>query len=206
MSASTPKLKPADCVLAFGIPTCEDEFWEAREDSERDFVKNQIWEKYNFQFVSHLRKIEPRLVKLGLKVVHKLTLQDFGELLRDSSNKVVILFSHWKEDTVEFFDGMATEDEIINVIPSDFEGIVDLTVCHPQNLAIRIRNHLPPTSLVKYADIKNTPLIWLYFYWAVFTILSDSNNSDPGDAGNSDNSYLEALEKAVEEFKSKGAI
>src|SRR5437764_15417716 len=134
MSASTQKLKPSDCVLAFGIPTCEDEFGEAREDSKRDFVKNQIWEKYDFQFVSHLRKIEPRFVKLGLKIVHKLTLQDFGKLFRDSSNKVVILFSHWTDNTVEFFDGMATEDEIVSAIPREFDGIVDLTICHPNNL------------------------------------------------------------------------
>lgn len=197
MSASTQKLKPSDCVLAFGVPTREEEFWEAREDSLRDFVKNQIWEKYDFQFVSHLRKIEPCLVKLGLKIVPKLTLQNFGRLFRDPSNKVIILFSHWTHNTVEFFDGMATEDEIINVIPSTFEGIVDLTICHPNKLPVRIRNHLPPTSLVKYTDVENTPVIWLHFYWALFTILNDSNNSDPG----SGSSYLEALEKTVEEFK-----
>jgi hypothetical protein len=198
VSASTQKLKPSDCVLAFGIPICEGEFWEAREDPLRDFVKNQIWEQYDFQFVSHLRKIEPCLVKLGSKIVPRLTLQDFGRLFGDPSNKVIILFSHWTHDTVEFFDGMATEDEIISVIPSSFEGIVDLTICHPNRLPVRIRNHLPPTALVKYTDVENTPTIWLYFYWALFTILNDSNNSDPGNSGSS---YLEALEKTVEEFK-----
>ncbi len=194
MSASTQKLKPSDCVLAFGIPTSEDEFWVAREDSKRDFAKNLIWQQYDFQFVSHLRKIERRLAKLGLRIVPQLTLQDFGKLFRDPSNKVVILFSHWTNDAVEFFDGMATEEEIIRVIPCEFDGIVDLCVCHPDNLPIRIRNHLPPTALIKHIDVKATPIIWLYFYWAVFTILIDSNNSDSG------TSYLEALEKAVKEF------
>jgi hypothetical protein len=196
--AAIGKLRPSDCVLAFGIPTSEDEFWEAQGDSHRDFVKGQVWEKYDFQFVSHLRKVEPRLLKLGLKVVHKLTLRDFGRLLRDPSNTVVILFSHWAGRTVEFFDGMATEDEIVGVIPSDFDGIVDLTICHPEHLPMRIRNHLPPTSLVKYTDEENTPVVWLYFYWAVFTILDDSHNTGSGDSGVS---YLEALERAVEEFK-----
>ena len=188
--------------MAFGIPTCEDEFWDAREDSRRNFVRDQIWAKYDYQFVSHLRKIEPRLIRLGLRIVPKLTLQGFGQLFRDSSNKVVILFSHWIDNTVEFFDGMATDHAIVSVIPSDFDGIVDLTVCHPDDLPIRIRNHLPPASLVKYTDVKNTPVIWLYFYWAVFTILSESHNPNIKDSGIS---YLEALEKAVEEFKTKGA-
>lgn len=203
MANKSQSLKPSDCVLAFGIPTCESEFWDAQNDSlGRDFLKNKIWEKYDFQFVKYLNKVEPRLVKLGLKIVHKLTLQDFGKLFRDSSNKVIILFSHWKDNTVEFFDGMATEDEIISVIPNDFDGIIDLCVCHPNNLPIRIRNHLPPTSLIRYTNVKNTPVIWLYFYWSVFTILGDSKDSDDDDSNTPYyEAYLKALEKSIKEFK-----
>jgi hypothetical protein len=189
--------------MAFGIPTCEEEFLDAKESTiGRDFVIGQNSHQYDVQFLSYLRKIEPKFIKLKVKTVHKLTLEDFGRLFQDSSNKVVILFTHWKDNTVEFFDGMATLDEIIKVIPNNFDGIVDLCVCHPENLAIKIRNHLPPTSLIRYTEVENTPYKWLYFYWAVFTILDESDLDESDDSGSGDSgcSYLEALEKAVEAF------
>lgn len=207
MAVATEKLKPSDCVLAFGIPTCEKEFLNALKDSaRRDLVRNKVWGEYDLNFVRHLKKIEPRMLKLGVRTVHQLTLQDFGSLFRDSANKVIILFSHWRESdqTVEFFSGMAGNDEIIDTIPNDFDGIFDLTVCRPKNLAIRLREHLPPKSLIKYVNVNNTAALWLYFYWAVFTVLHDStdwkNGGEPGAT------YLEALEKAAEEFIEKGDI
>lgn len=201
MSVALDKIKPSDCVLAFGIPTCEEEFGNAKSDAlGRDFVIKQVWHEYDFHFVSHLKKIEPKMRKLGARIIYDLTLEKFGELFRDASNKVVILFSHWTDETVEFFDGMKTEKEIINVVPKDFDGIIDLCACHPKSLALKLRNHLPEFSLVKRTDVENTPRIWLYFYWAVFTALNDSNNS--GDK-NSGITYLEALEKTVNEFKKK---
>jgi hypothetical protein len=200
MSVALEKIKPSDCVLAFGIPTCKEEFEKAKNDSlERDLVKNIDWDRYEESFVRYLKKIEPQFLKLGVRVIHRLTLQDYGKLFRDSSNKVIILFSHWKKtaDTVEFFNGMATIDEITGVVPEDFDGIIDLTVCHPRGLAIKLRERLTDKSLIKFVNKRNAAHLWLYFYWAVFTFLNDS--IDPG-TGNPGATYLEALEKSVEEF------
>lgn len=192
MSISNQVVKPSDCVLVFGIPTCEEDFEDAKDDTfGRDFVTNcsRVWYKYYDEAISHLEKIEPHLKKLGVRVIHGLKLSDWRSLFNNNSNKVIILFSHWKDDSVEFFDGMATSDTVVKQVPEDFEGIIDLCVCHPTNLAIKLRNHLPPSSLIRFIDKKTTPYKWLYFYWAVFTILHDSEVS-----------YLEALEQSVKAF------
>lgn len=184
-------MKPSECVLAFGIPTSEEEFWEAKEDPTRDFVSNccPVWQVYKCDVVAHLEEVTPYLKGLGVKIIYGLKLSDLRRLLTDNSNKVVILFSHWRDDSVEFFDGMASADAVVDEVPADFTGIIDLCVCHPVRLAIKLRDHLPLESLVKFTSSKSTPYKWLYFYWAVFTILDDS-----------DVSYLEALKQSVQAF------
>ncbi|MGC2237741.1 MAG: hypothetical protein WA584_16375 [Pyrinomonadaceae bacterium] len=192
VSVSNHTLKPSDCVLVCGIPICEEDFWDAKDDGlERDFAINccPVWDKYYVEAICYLEKIEPYLKKLGVRIIHRLKLSDFRNLFDDNLNKVIILFSHWKDDSVEFFDGMATSDAVVNEVPENFEGIIDLCVCHPTNLVIKLRNHLPPSSLIRFIDKKTTPYKWLYFYWAVFTILHDSEVS-----------YLEALEQSVKAF------
>lgn len=184
-------MKPSDCILAFGIPTSEEEFWDAKDDAERDFVNNccPVWQVYSFDIISHLKEVTPYFQRLGVNIVYGLKLSDLRCLLTNNSTKTIILFSHWEDDSVEFFDGMASSDAIVNEVPADFTGIIDLCVCHPKNLPIKLRKHLHPDSLVKYTDNKNTPYKWLYFYWTVFTMLDES-----------DISYLDALRKSVEAF------
>ena len=182
-------MKPSNCILAFGIPTCKGDFLDAIDSVNRDFVTNSVWKKYYIEVVSHLEEILPYLKRLGVEVIHGLKLSDLKSLLENNSSKVIILFSHWKDDSVEFFDGMATSRDIVKEVPRDFEGIIDLCICHPTNLAIKLRNYLPPSSVISYTDKENTPYKWLYFYWAVFTILDDS-----------DVSYPDALKQGVEAF------
>lgn len=184
-------MKPSDCIIAFGLPTDEEEFWEAKDDVRRDFVRNccPAWQAYRYDIVSHLEQIEPYYEGLGVRVVHGLKLSGLRELLSANSDKVFILFSHRKDDSVEFFDGMASPEAIVREIPANFRGIIDLCVCDPTKLAIQIRNHLSPDFLIKFTDITNTPYRWFYFYWAVFTILDDL-----------DVTYTEALKLAVKAF------
>lgn len=182
-------MKPSDCILAFGIPTCESDFIDAKDDEFRDFVTPYSWGKYHKEIVSHLEEVEPYFKQLEVRVIHRLKLSDFKVLLESNPKRVIILFSHWKEDSIEFFSGMASSDAIVNEVPLDFEGIIDLCVCHPNNLWIKLRNLLPPSALIKFTDVTNTPYKWLYFYWVVFTILD-----------NSEVSYSEALKQGVQAF------
>lgn len=184
-------MKPSDCILAFGIPVSETEFWDAKDDEGRDFVTNccPVWQVYNLDIISHFEELAPHFQRLGVRIIRALRLTDLRDLFIDNSDKTIILFSHWKDDSMEFFDGMASSDAVVREVPSDFTGIIDLCVCHPMNLAVKLRKHLHPDALVKFTDKTNTPHKWFYFYWAVFTILDES-----------DVSYLDALRKSVEAY------
>ena len=169
----------------------EAEFWDAKDDAGRDFVTNRcpVWQVYNLDIISHFEELTPHFQSLGVQIIRALRLTDLRDLFNNNPGKTIILFSHWKDDSVEFFDGMATSDAVVREVPSDFTGIIDLCVCHPTNLAIKLRKHLHADALIKSIDKESTFHKWLYFYWAVFTILDES-----------DFTYLDALRKSVKEF------
>lgn len=187
--------KPRDCVLAFGIPTTREEFFHAlREPQGRDFAPNcwQSWQDYHYQVASFMERLLPPLEALGLTIVRGLTLQDCGKLLRCTQYSVIILFSHWRDDAIEFADGLAPAQAVIREVPDSFQGIIDLCVCHPDSLAIELGERWPH-SVVKFTDVETTPVFWLYIYLAVMNILSKENTT-----------YLDALERVINAFLAKG--
>ncbi|MBK8703376.1 MAG: hypothetical protein IPN33_06960 [Saprospiraceae bacterium] len=184
--------KPSNCIFGFGIPNSKESFFEDQENASKDFAKmfGGVWSRYYYQFIRELEFTEPKLFVTGLKIKHNLTLEDFHKMF--NSYYVVVLFSHWKGDAVEFSDGLKSTSEIVEGIPSSFHGILDLCVCHPDRLALLIREK-KPNCLVRYIPNKATPIFWLNFYLVLFSYLNSN-----------DLSYLKALEDTIFEFlKSK---
>lgn len=146
-----------------------------------------VWQKYEFHVLNPFTYTRENLVALGVHVSDDLTLHQFGSLFREN-HSVVILFSHWRKDGIEFSDRLFDSQEIADQIPSDFEGILDLCVCHPTTFVNLIRKE-KPSCLVRFTNRQATPALWLYFYRALFQLLhKDTYN------------YLDALEKTVESF------
>lgn len=185
-------IKPADCILGFGIPTARAAFFADQQNPKKDFARrfDGIWNKYYFQIVKNLEKLLPIYEEAGLRVVHNMSLADFGAFFSDSKNKVIILFSHWHEDQVEFADGLVEIEAIVDKIPLNYEGIIDLCVCHPTQLSLAIREKRP-YCLVRYIPREATPAFWLYFYVVLFRYLEQK-----------DISYLQALEDVIKQFLS----
>lgn len=190
-SISRRIVKPVNCLLAFGIPGSRESFMMALENpANRDFVVNccPVWEKYNYEIVSEIDFIEPVIKTLGVRVIHDLRLEDFGQLFKQESVDVIVLFCHWKDEAVEFADGLADVATVVDQIPPGYSGLLDLCVCHPRSLAVAVRNSRP-ACLTKFTDKIATPEYWLYFYWALFKMLDDA-----------DLTYLSALEATVDTF------
>ncbi len=179
-------VKPENCVLAFGIPTSKAAFFSDLKRLEKDFAKRFVWSRYYVQFIQELEEVTPLLKDLGVTIVTDLKLQDYGKLFQKYG--VVILFSHWKENKVEFEDGLQEIEKMIPLIPDTFDGTVDLCVCHPKNLAELIRRE-KPNCLVRYIDNEATPFLWLNFYSILFRHLKEQNLT-----------YLKALEDVAIEF------
>lgn len=199
-------IKPKQCIIAFGVPTSEEDFRQDLKAANKDFAKkfsyncqellhdtNDPWKIYSNQFISHLTTVESSIKKSGAKVVHKLTLKEYGKLFKDNRFDVIILFSHWKQnpDAVEFHDGMSNIPNIIEQVPIHFSGIIDLCVCRPKSLRIGLDHHRP-NCIVISAKHNITPYKWLYFYDILFKYLTQNNLT-----------YLSALEELLDSFYKK---
>jgi len=173
-------IKPYNCVLAFGIPTSEQEFYQDILQPNKEFVKYCCsgWPKYYYEVVSLIEHITPKLQALGVNIVNKLTLNEFARLFQENRFSVIILVAHWKKEDIngdefiEFYDGLANVYDVANQIPQDFSGILDLSVCNPEKLALILRNR---KVLTRYIPKRTIPYIWLSFYTVLFDLLYSHN-------------------------------
>jgi hypothetical protein len=182
-------VEPRDCVIAFGIPVSLAEYRRDIEAGARhDFAKrvSTRWRYYQWAVVRHSDKLLPIMRENGARVVTNLTLAGFGACLADRTCSVFILVSHWTTHGVEFADGLATVDDVLASIPDEFDGILDLCVCHPDALVSRIRAAKPEIGLVAWTSAKAQLQLWLYFYAAMFKAMTDGRHT-----------YLEILEEQL---------
>ena len=85
---------------------------------------------------------------------------------------MVILFSHWTSgDEVEFINGMATVEDIIAAVPVEFQGVVDLCVCHPAKLATALQRERPRCFVKSSPDRAIHFTFWLHFYEVLVEVL-----------------------------------
>jgi len=164
-------VKPANCALAVGLPTSREGFDKALQTETADLAKRFLggWEQYYSQFAIDFEKIEPQFRNWGVTVVRDASLSDFADLFGRPFD-VVILFSHWCADAVEFRGGLSGASAVAAAIPLPFSGILDLCVCHPDALARELRIHRPH-CLVKHIPGEAAPRYWLYFYRTLFSQL-----------------------------------
>jgi hypothetical protein len=184
-------IKPCDCVVAFGIPTSLEGFRRARENpANRDFVINRCPDArdYQRQIISYTDKLLPVMTALGASVVRDLTLDGFKTLFSQDP-PVIILFAHWDADSIEFADGLASIEDVINAVPIEYGGIIDLCVCHPKKLALELRR-LRKNCVVKFAEGRTTASFWLYFYVVLFKKLLSSRMT-----------YLNAVSDTIVNFQ-----
>lgn len=163
---------PRDCVLAFGVPTSEEDFYLSVEDQNREYAGQYLggWPQYHKLFGSRVEHYASRYTALGVQVVYGLRSVNLPALFTKGS--VVTLFTHWGASGVEFCDGMLSLTDLIECIPEGFSGILDLCVCHPDDLvALLLRDRLQCT--VRYISKRPAiPDFWLPFYAALYEILS----------------------------------
>lgn len=184
-------MKPSDCTLVFGIAASVEEYERQRLKPDRyDFMSVLDKEGYCMAVLNDMDRLLPAIAQTGARIETGVSLQGFGSLLRDPSRSVVTLFSHWKEDSVQFADGLMKIQQFIEMVPFDFRGVLDLCVCHPVGLAARLRAERPHIGFIKYIDTSATVSLWLWFYAALFRRLATEQST-----------WLNALAATVTEFR-----
>lgn len=164
---------PSECVIGFGIPLCRSAFFSDRQRIDKDYARRYPgdWNTYRSHVVRPVERVAPDLARWGVTIEREISLGGFGELLRRRFT-VVVLFSHWIDDFVEFADGLKSIPEIVAEIPAFYGGLIDLCVCHPQPLVQSIKRERPKTY-VRYTTVEVSPHIWCYFYLLLFKAMQD---------------------------------
>jgi hypothetical protein len=172
--------------MVMGIPHTEEGFRRAEERKDASFANRFLggWSQYYAQFVRDLEGMEPFLYRLGVAILHEASLGEFSDVLTQPYD-VVVLFSHWHDDSVEFSGGLESTGAIISAMPPTYSGILDLCVCHPVPLVKDLRMHRPD-CLVKYLPTEASPHYWLSFYRILFHQLQSR-----------DLTYLAAIEEVA---------
>jgi hypothetical protein len=165
---ATRVVHPADCALAFAFPLGRARFEADRQPGgDKEFaLRFRAYSDYYDQIVRpYERTVRPALEPLGVHIATDVTLPQFRRLFDDGAPAVVILFAHWRDETdqVELADGMVGAEALALAVPEQFDGIVDLCVCHPRALA-RALEARRPGCLVKRIDVEATPILWMSFY------------------------------------------
>ena len=170
MKAFEQPVRPEDCVLVFGIPTTQQGFFRHLSESSRhDFVPSvcPAWPAYE-RIVEQFEVALPRISSFGVSVRHDVTFRQFSDSFSDA--RVVILFSHWVNDAIEFDDGLYHIDRVVSGVPPSYCGVIDLCVCHPDALVMSLRRERD-NCLIKRSRSKARVSFWLQFYQILFHTL-----------------------------------
>jgi hypothetical protein len=185
-------VKPSDCTIAFAIPTSVAEFRAHIADPENHEFARKVSLKercYEYAVIRAIIKATTGFKALGFNVATQVTLARFVDLCSIRPTGVVILIAHWNEHSVEFYDRFFGVTEIVTCIPSSFEGVLDLCVCHPKELADKIRMARENIKLIRFSTSVVTLRVWLWFYLAVGRELAETGGT-----------YLQAVDSVLAAF------
>ncbi|MBF0338912.1 MAG: hypothetical protein HQL05_13920 [Nitrospirae bacterium] len=191
-------IKPNNCAMAFSIPLDEESFAQNRKVIDREYTKINLMDSWNWCYLKIAgiyERFEVDFQQLGVNVFYNVTFNCFKCLLERMEFDVIILFAHFRDNEselykpgIEFFDGFVTIPNIVDAVPYNFNGILDLTVCHPKKLVIKLKDK-NLDYMIKAGFGGATPALWMRFYLVLFKYLYDKNTT-----------YIEALEETVKIF------
>lgn len=172
---------PQRCVLAFALATTESGYTQSKEDTAREYVRlgYPVWQRYEKEVLRSINKIVPHLKTWGVHIANDVGSAALSALFASGAYDVIVLFTHYNRSLgkLELWDGMTGIDQVLHIIPPDFNGIIDLTACETHDtLVMPIRKH-SPQCLVRHSTLPVTPDIWLYFILAMFSIIREGNMS-----------------------------
>jgi hypothetical protein len=187
--ATLPIITPCDCVIAFGIPVSTEDLLRNRG---RGFARQYDDQSRTAKFIRTFEATIAVIRRSGAHVVTDLTLDDLAKLFTRERYAVVILFSHMEGDRIEFKDEFVEIPRVVEQIPLEFNGTIDISTCQSRELFRALKQHRPKCLTI----YSTAPILyvqpWLVFYRALFEYLHIQPTS-----------YQRACVKVVHEFLRK---
>jgi len=156
---------PGDCVLALAIPLTRERFLaDLKQPEIKDFVfqfrkvrgleradPEFCWQVYETEEAALVAAVCDEVEHHGVKIANDVSLADLTKLLAQFSIVTLVAHSRFvdsetadlKNPLIEFSDGLVTTPELVQAIPIDFSGLLDLTVCNSVIPAAAIRESRP---------------------------------------------------------------
>jgi hypothetical protein len=165
-------IRPENCAIAFGIPTDELSFARAMKNRGSDYVRRYLggFTQYEKHLLKDLDRFLVFLAKWNVHVERTVTAERLSALLSGAFD-VVTLFSHGTENSVEFTDGLVEVNSIVDCVPLNYSGFIDLCVCHPLGLVNELKFRRPNCH-VKWEPLEVEPVEWMYIYPLLFSELA----------------------------------
>jgi len=181
-------IRPSDCLIGMCLPESKKSFYHNLRNFDRnDFTSTFPWQIYQWQFLATYNELKKPIRKLGARIEERFTFQSFRSAI-DRREPVLILFAHWKENEIEFYDGLVAIDEIVNYIPENYNKVIDLCVCHPGPFVEKVIAKCGHCT-IRFRNEKSYPIFWIHFYRTLLLEL----NSHPSP-------YKDAFEKTFYSF------
>lgn len=178
----------ANCAIAICIPITKDEFNACRTDPHgRELALGVSWRQYQTDIVDIFKRLRPKWKAAGVEIYTSVDLKLLEQIFTHQWD-AVILISHWRNQTIELFDGMIDIERVTKAISPDFKGVLDLCVCNSADLAAEVRA-LRPNVPIKYSSIPADYPVWFRIYDVVIELYAQGQTS-----------YLDALTTTLKEF------
>ncbi|MGZ3790660.1 MAG: hypothetical protein ACXVCQ_19205 [Bacteriovorax sp.] len=180
------------CVMAIAVPLTENGYRTDRSEprEKKDFSHFiEPFPLYQEKIISPVTRTIKILETAGVSIFTEVSLSDFSQLF-DGRFDVIILFTHSCKQRIEFRDGLSLAENVVDQIPKEFEGIIDLSICHPTEL-VKTIDRILPNVVCHYINELVTPIIWMQYFIFIFKHLLDNPNIN----------YLRASEMAHSNLK-----
>ncbi|MBF0339508.1 MAG: hypothetical protein HQL95_00925 [Magnetococcales bacterium] len=174
------KLKIA---LLIALPINREEYQSDRDNCQtepRRYVNSSAcFDHYAEKFIQPVTDLIGSINDTSIEVNHHVSLSDFSQYFSGNHN-IIILVTHCEDGWMEFRDRFYREEEIAEIIPDTFTGILDLSVCQPIKLA-KLLDATNDNMIAHVIFSRATPAFWMQYFRILFWRII-----------NSDDSYLEA--------------
>lgn len=196
-------VQPSDICFVNCFPVNPEDFYRFEKSSH--FIQGQVtnlydgtgtlFSFYNSNLLEFYQNFRDRYSSLGFDFVDRGCLAIIAEKVK--SKRVIIIFAHNVDnagirdyETLEIYGERVNTKEIENVIPSEFDGIFDMSTCHLQFFPSQMKVKRPRTVVKSHPHETIKLVHWLYFFSHLFEIIRCNHLS-----------YIQAYRSALRKLK-----
>jgi hypothetical protein len=168
------------CLVLFGIPTTYAEYRECIADPRgRDLISSQSlsWPHYCRDIVELFDIHSKQWLGVGVTILAGATCEALTRVMSVNQKHLVVIFSHSRGSETELFDGMVSDEKMVQ-LAGGFTGVIDLSTCNSRNLGVALRLRQTP-ELVKWVRKPISYALWFHIYSALFKVLAEGNDDYP---------------------------